>query len=528
LVGPYTEIPSDYWKHLARVRIELSSISDGFLRTSETRLLTYITQSRPIYIVHATIATLLSLNPLKLSFAATLVSSAIFLGTIYWFSVQLFTRCGLGIYQTLAAAMLGCFFTLVTFGTASFSFIRYYAYFPTIFNFPLIYISIILFLDYLDRPAQKASNLGFIFLFLLTMALVHLQEALFTIVMLSGIIIIRLIRIYGAGTTSLLNRRTIVSGSVFFVAFLFLALYGLATRDIEPWKHTPHVIDVGTLFPFLPELPIANPTFRFWDTLGFFGALTYIWYFLYWKRLWTIEFLTAGMLAPLVTIFNPLYTVPFLHYAGPTVLWRTAYLMPLSIVAALLFVLTLDRSAITKCSIKTIISVTIIIVLSFSLLPIQTPDFYNRTSRLPSLQSVHNESGGNLWRDLIEAIDEIQKHRMIRRIITDSVTKFIVYSSSRDQIWWFTDQDYFPKHIDSYKQDFRTSDFTDTLLVINRRNGVKTKSAEFSGHWPEDLLGVSEYYPDDLELFISDHQEYFELLWAEDQISIYVMKSFKR
>ena len=137
---------------------------------------------------------------------------------------------------------------------------------------------------------------------------------------------------------------------------------------------------------------------------------------------------------------------------------------------------------------------------------------------------VHSESGAGLWGDAITTVDRIQNEQNIRRILTDSVTRFVLYAATRGEIWWWPKGEYFPKHIYDYKKDFLNSDFSQSLLVINKRNGATTDSARYAGHWPPHILQVSQQYPEDLEAFISSYPELFSLLWDSKDIKIFLMQ----
>ena len=119
---------------------------------------------------------------------------------------------------------------------------------------------------------------------------------------------------------------------------------------------------------------------------------------------------------PLFTNLNPLYASFFLRYGAPSGLWRTAYLMPLSIVAALLIVLTCSKIPTTRIRWSRTFSIAMIGLLVVSQVPIDLQGLYNRTSRIPSLQPVNNQSGAALWGDLIEAVEKIQEDRLVKRI----------------------------------------------------------------------------------------------------------------
>ena len=139
----------------------------------------------------------------------------------------------------------------------------------------------------------------------------------------------------------------------------------------------------------------------------------------------------------------------------------------------------------------------------------------------------HKTSGAGLWNDLIETVDQIQREQPVRRIITDAVTRFVLYSATRGEIWWWPEREYFPKHRENYQEDFLTSDFSDSLLVINKRNGTMTNSARYAGHWPPNVLNVAQYYPEDLDQFIAKHPEHFDLLWSNNNSKVFLMQPTK-
>ena len=102
---------------------------------------------------------------------------------------------------------------------------------------------------------------------------------------------------------------------------------------------------------------------------------------------------------------------------------------------------------------------------------------------------------------------------------------FVLYTATRGQIHWWPEHKYFPKHRDDYQEDFLSSDFNYSLFVINKRNGRRTPSAQYAGHWPPDVLDVSRHYPKDIDEFVSENPEYFELMWSSGDINVYMMHS---
>ena len=105
------------------------------------------------------------------------------------------------------------------------------------------------------------------------------------------------------------------------------------------------------------------------------------------------------------------------------------------------------------------------------------------------------------------------------------MTMFVLYTATRGQIYWWPEHEYFPKHRNDYKVDILSSDFNNSLFVINKRNGHRTPSAQYAGHWPPNVLDVSRHYPKDIDEFVFENPEYFELMWSSGDINVYMMHS---
>ena len=166
----------------------------------------------------------------------------------------------------------------------------------------------------------------------------------------------------------------------------------------------------------------------------------------------------------------------------------------------------------------------LLILLVAACVPWQIGEFYNRTSRIPSLYPSEAASGVQLWKDLIDASLALQSQIPIKRIITDSTTSFILEASTRGKVQSRSQGVYFPKNNQDYQQDFLESDYSGSLLVINRRDGEVTNNARYSRHWPASTLQVSQKYPPDLDNFIEKHPSLFERLWSSRDIDIFLMK----
>ena len=519
VVGPYTEIPSDFWEHLARVTNVTTQLTHGYIPGHSTGLYLRIGIENPIYFFHALVALLFQVQPLDLVSGVTLATTTLFLSSVYYFSLAVLKPLSLSNHQNYLVGALAVVLTMVTFGTATFSYVRYYSYFPTIFAFPLVFYSVVIVNDYLTESSFKPWRLFIFPLMLASMLLTHLQEAAFSVCLVAGIIVLRTVRTFTKRSDdSLLCRRARFLCCVISLMGISFLIYSLSANEIRNWRQTPHVIDLGTLTPYLQDLPVVNPGFRFWDTLGWFGVIVYIWFIFRLKVFQNLDYINFAMMLPLLTIFNPLYAFIFLHIADPPILWRVSYLMPLSLVASILIVTTFSNIR-RHISAKAGLGLVATFLLLASTLPIHFLGYFNRTSRFPSLYSIDLSAGATLWKDLIDKVSLLESTHEIRDIITDSTTRFVLYSAVRGQ--GHRDAQYFPANNSHYINDFTESDFTHHLLIINRRDGLITDSAAFANHWPKTSLSVSRAYPDKLDTFVSGHPGRFSLVWEMERIKLF-------
>jgi len=529
-VGPYTEIPSDLYKHLGRVKMVSNSLYGGVVPHLDFSLqdLFFFGDRQKYFIVpflHAVVSIKLKVLPVDIVPAATLISSLIFLSSVYWFSLRLLADIKIPINYKVVAASVAVIFTSLWFGVATFSYVRYYAYFASIFNFCLFFGCVVLLLDYLERPRTSELNLMAVGVFLFVMRVVHEQEMLFSLVILSGIIIWHFVKVKKRARPYdlVLTRRAkrlFVTVCVLVPTVICLTFF---KKDIGLMIY-PHIIDVGAILPLGVPLPIANPELRFWDTLAFYGLIVYLWYFFRYAWFGKTSYVVVAMASPLLTLFNPIFLGWFLRVlpgGGWDVIWRFAYLMPLGIVGAFLLIFSFWNGRKYPNWRRYMHSGFGTVLLIGALTPFHTPYLSNNNSRLGSLAPVHEIAGSGLWRDLITAVQAVPGNRVI---FADGVTRYVLGAVTRH---------YYPNK-EGYEFDnaalpvtaWPTSieqllNYPGALLVINRRNGEETASARFSGHWAQDVLKVAKFYPPELNDFIAVNEGRFTLLWEKDHIWLY-------
>ena len=193
--GPYTEIPSDFWARLGNVKDQLVIVRSGSFPAVET-LADLVDDTAYVPFLHAVVAYEVGTLPVWLVAPVTLVSSVCFLLGTYWFTLRLVARVRITRSAKIAVSMLAVTLTLLTFGVATFSYVRYYAYFPHILNATLMLTVLSLFLDFQERKNTPAGILLLISIFLFVMGLVNQQEALMTLVLLIALSLGKVVSVF--------------------------------------------------------------------------------------------------------------------------------------------------------------------------------------------------------------------------------------------------------------------------------------------------------------------------------------------
>ena len=523
--GTYTEIPSDYWQHVARVQANILQIEGSDLLGNNESLGKLVSGESPFYQLIALLASSLKINAIEISHGTSLFYGVCFLAAVYFFSFDLARGTFKSVSPRIAVAFISTVVTLLWLGTASFSYVRYYAFAPSIINMILYFSALSIFLDQLQRRTELLPSSLLLIPLFLTMVLIHTQEALFFTLMVTGLSFVVLFRSIFSPNSLRCSKFAIpamwASGSLLF--WVGLVVLAVGYLDINKWGYTPHITDLGDAVGWESGIPIVNPAFRMWDTIGLFGITVLGWYFLNWKTFRRIDYINVGLFVPLVTCLNPAFVWLFLHYGSSTVVWRITYLMPLGIAFGFLIVVTYNELRKTFFSRKSLLSIGLSSVVIMFLLPFTFLEFENRTSRIPTFMNRGYNSGYPLVQDLFQKTEELAKRHSIKHFLTDSVTGFILYAGIRGKIRHWLNREYFPHYAANFETDLIESDFSRYLLIINRRTGEMTDNARLAGHWEKDILQTSRYYPTHLEDFIDSHPKRFELLWENDRISIHLI-----
>jgi len=524
LVGAYTEIPSDFWTHLGHVTDQLILLESGRFDGVE-KITQLMDDALYVPLIHALVAWQLGVIPLELVTPATLVTSAIFLLTVYFFSLRIQSEVQISERQKVAVAIVTTTLTVLVFGVASFSYVRYYAYFPHILNMAMMLVAMTIFLDILEGKNRTVGASVLCAIFVLVMGVVNTQEALFTLVLMVTTCIWRAgrsltQRVAGAGSLSV---PALTLGLALIIVLAIVVGLGF-NESAAAYLGNPHLFDLGRINSTLTGLLIANPDLRFWDTLGWFGVGVYAWFFFRWQWFKGQDFVCGAMVSPLLTLFNPIFVVGFLQVAGWDPLWRLAFLIPIPFVAASLLVRSTDQVFGANWTVSVVGTRMIFVAVISLIFPLKFGWFHNETSRIPSLSSVDTHNGARLWIDLIRFLDN-QENREI--FITDNVTNYVLHTATKHQgashpkMRWQQNENPFSGN---YKDRLTYYKRDGELIIVNHRDGELSVNGKVSRHWRSDILKVSTLYPAELLEYLLTNPEEFELIWKKDKIFVFRIK----
>ena len=521
ICGAYTEIPSDFWARLGHVSDQVALIKSGNLQNAQS-ISHILDDSVYVPFLHGVIAETLNLLPINAVTEATLVTSLVFIIAIYYFSLKILATIRISTTRKVIVSCLAVLFSVIAFGISSFSYVRYYAYFPHILNMALMYATLTVVIDQLQRSKIEYPLIILSIIFFLVMAIVNAQEALFLLVMVATLLVWRG---YKACLTSSQDnederRRKVIIGVV-TIAFVGIGV-GVVLIHSEPGPlGEPHLINLGSWNSVLMGWPIVNPSMRFWDVLGFFGLVTYAWFLIRWGWFERLDYVNAAMLTPLVTLFNPIFVYWFIHVASWDPIWRLAFLMPIPFVSAYLIVRSWSGRLSDRWTAGRVIDRALSVGLVLLVFPVQFGPIQNEMSRLPSMTEASRENGALLWSDLIYFLDNLDGQQ---EFVTDSVTNYVLQTATR-HVGPKSPKERWQKGENTFAGDYKDRllyyRLDDKILIINTRNGRHSLTGEVSGHWPADILNVSETYPSDLRQFVDDSVKDFKLLWENDGISVY-------
>lgn len=514
-IGPYTEVPSDFWGHLVRVQWELGAISSGRLSSyASTPIAVTLLNREYIHTLHALVWWALDVRPTQLAFGGQLVTTSIFIASIFLFSITQFpsqwSSTKKSILGFIAAAL-----TVLALGTGNWAFIRYYAFAPVMLNLPLFFFGVILFIEFLKNSNFSLSQfLGLYSLLLICLSLIHIQEAIFLgiiVTLLASIAYSQLLLgrfdIWPANNFNRVKTLSVITiTAVAVVAGLSLTLLPLQQ------SHPGVLFDLGQLSSYLTNVFILNPNRQLFSTIALSGLAAYAIATLNWRTITNSPYLIATLLLPFLTVFNPLFIEIWQRLLPTTLLWRFALLIPSGLVIA--YVIGTYQINLKFKNIWVIL-ISIIAVLCF--IPINTEKIGVISSRLPSFIKL-DQSQNIYWLDDVANFLNSQPRRIVR---TDPVSSYVLRGMTNQRL---PGRKFYP-HTSGF--DFNKYTFEEIknwhengYILVNLRDGAPSKSVISLNHWKKDELQTSRYYPKNFISVLNDAG--FEIIWSQDYV--YILK----
>lgn len=524
LVGPYSEVPADVWQHLENIRREKTYIDEELFLGRNLW-----------YSLQAHIWTLSEVNFDQYFYWTSLFNTIVFLGVVYSVAKNVALDQKISEAKSNWIGAISVMFVLCFFGIGVFSYVRYYAFSPSYFCYALYMLAAGVLFNLSNSPGINKKNVLLVVVYLVCLVvafLIHKQEALF-IVLLTGMLFlwkvlenlkIALEKRVG-GKYSYVFRKYFVALTIIILVIavsIFIVIVGPdPTLGIHGRLHRD-IFDLSDWSKYLHGNYVIKINSQVTSVIGYFGILTLIGALLTWRTSRIPLVLIISCLVVLVTVFNPAFNKIFLQYAGQEVLWRISYMALLPIIGSFVLVNNVseivdNRSIVVRQSLLVIISIVI------GLFEVNRQNF-GKYWYWQKFQTIKATSIGNsyvLWTDMVEFLNTIKPRR---NVLTDPVTGYIlasttIHSHSR---WKFHKQNYIEFNKPSYSET-SFEDYVGWLFVINRRDGAPSITGTISGHWPTNIMNVTEHYTNEFIDFVRTNKK-FTRIWGKRDIEIYEVR----
>ena len=521
--GPYTEIPSDAWWHIGRINDRLSAFGYGDIGSAHG-IRDLVSKAAGYW--YTTVAYFLGTTHTGLRAGLgylALANKLLFSIVVYSFALVVFEKVVNARAMRHFVAAAAVFFFFAHFGLSVFSYVRYYVYAPTILSYGLYLGTLLCVVKFLEGPGVdfRLPLVGAVLC--LVAGAVHNQEGMFAVVMTGAILLVQFVRAWRGGMDFSsadpgAKTRVYLLFTVFALAYatLHVASYVLLVRH-NPLNYDL-MADIQNYLPFLRNLYVLKPTYQFYQVITVWGVLVYVMFFLCRRELSEAPYLTAGMLLPVLTIFNPVYTDLFLRFSWPEVVWRICYALPLPFVGGYLLVRELRVGFRGPGTARRAGAFALAAALLVLLLPVKSTYFVSTYSKIYTLAPVGPENDYRMWNDLLVFLDS----QHAGGVITDPVTGYVLngLTDQRYHGYKFYGYGAMPVGRDSYdSMDFGYR--KGWLVVVNRRDGALSDTGRYGRHWGERTMTVSRLYSTAFLDFIRDNPGMFQRVWNRDRITVY-------
>lgn len=525
-VGIYNDIPSDIYFRLWFANTALNNFDLGLIGDPVAKKhLSFNINGDLWYYMIASISSISGYQIIDILDSIIIVNSIVFLLAVFLFS-KIIYRNRKSKVNTNLVSILAVLFVFSHLGTNIFSFIRYYAFAPTITNFILYFYAISLVVRLIESGRVCLSEAGIFILLLITMYVIHAQEMLFTVSITISMIFYQLVRILiGSTVLSSVTRPTkygfsflsVTTISVIMLSIITIFFLILFSPTIDHLK----VIELSAIFPFGNNLFILNPLYQFYETITPWGILVYVLFIFHWGHFKDNPYIVAGMFLPVITVFNPIFVDIFLQFSTKITLWRLCYVIPIHFVAAYLVIYYITCFKRYKVH-QNISSVIVMVCLAGLLTPLKIYDWRPPFSKYYSLKAIPSDNTPEYWKDMLDFLNSIPEDK---NILTDPVSGYIIsgLTNHYSPRYKFFNKNNIKLNFNEYNEH-PLSDYAGWLIVTNQRDGGKSVTGRFSGHWPEDILKIKQYYNPSLMAELSNRPDRYEKIWGQNHVTIYKIK----
>ncbi|KAA3631857.1 MAG: hypothetical protein DWQ08_04330 [Proteobacteria bacterium] len=548
--GPYLEIPADGWYHIGQINEQFADIGRGDIGAVGSLRTLFGAEAEYWYTIAGFFIWLGSESFERGVVELSVSNSLLFSAGVYSFALFVFRFIVVSRLLRHAIAGASVFFFFAHFGIGVFSYPRYYVFAPAFLNFVVYLTAISCVIHALRGEARGIRFFAIFVVSTLLTAMLHVQETLFVMAMTGAMVAVSYVRARlarpletvlkgGEGSRAAgVDTRTL--GVVFWSMVVIYGVFHVSAYLLLE-RHDPLVhgrmIDLKVVLPFLENLYILKPTYQFYQVITVWGVFLYGLFLVGIRHVATSPYLVAGMLMPVMTLFNPLFTDLFLRFSNPVVLWRLSFVMPLPFVGAYFFVLGACR-AVTASRISVRLGgVAVVVALVALLLPFESRFFVSPHSKVYMLLPVDPRNDHRVWKDLIDFLAE----RDTSGIITDRITGYVLDGMTKHHYrgWKFTgryaprvreksydDEAFAPP--DGWKRLVRTREFKASrpwLVIVNRRNGANSTIGRKGRHWYENTLEVSRLYSPAFLDYLEKYPAMFVPIWENAGIEVYEIHS---
>ena len=515
LMGPYTEVPSDFWNHLVRIRWEFGRINAGELASYANHFPAYALLNREyMHGLHAGVWWVVGTNPAAFTWGSQLAVTLVFISATFWFFYAQMLSNWSERKRALTAA-LATALTTIWMGTGDWAFVRYYAAAPIMFTVPLFFLGVLIFVDYLNGTARRpALSLLLLCVILILQALIHIQEACLLLIFLFLISVVARLQIRFSQSNPWPQdfHHRIRLASQFFIMVAVVAVLILLMIAEPRSQHPGVILKPATEIPLLRHLWIVDPSRQVWATITIGGSFSFFLLMTNWRETKYFPYILAGALLPLATVFNPIFIHFWDRLLPVTLLWRFTLFLPAGLLVAVAVGSLAERRAVHWRPIKTAMAVIALLLL----LPIPYSPSSLVVNRAFSFVPLETRQSVEWLGDLVQFL-ETQSRQVI---FTDPITSYVLRGLTSQIL---------PGHkfyAHSSGVDFRKivlkglpEKFGDGLVVLNFRDGPDSKTTQTLNHWDKKELTVTRFYPTGFQKALEDQN--FTLIWSNDNVFVY-------